>query len=65
MSSLGTILSKVKGPALDLLKQVGQEAGKELLSHGKSFVERKMRGGEASGGAMSGGRSRGLDARLM
>jgi hypothetical protein len=67
MSSLGTILSKVKGPALDLLKQVGQEAGKELLHHGKEFVQRKMRGGEgsSSGGAMSGGRSRGLDARLM
>jgi len=76
MSSLGTILSKVKGPALDLLKQVGMEAGKELLHHGKEFAKKKlgiggaysggeMSAGASSGGASSGGRRRGLDARLM
>jgi hypothetical protein len=72
MSSLGTILSKVKGPALDLLKQVGKEAGQQLLHHGKEYVKGKlgiggaMSGGE-SGGAMSGGMSGGrrkLDARM-
>jgi hypothetical protein len=73
MSSLGTILSKVKGPALDLLKQVGMEAGKELLHHGKEFAKKKLgiggaySGGEGgmSGGAASGGARRRLDARLM
>jgi len=72
MSSLGNILSKVKGPALELLKKVGMEAGQELLSHGTAYAKKKlglggaMSGGEVSGGAMSGGRTRkGLDARLM
>jgi len=76
MSSLGNILSKVKGPALELLGKVGAEAGKELLSHGTAFAKKKfglgMSGGEASGGAMSGGmtarlgRTRGgLEGRLM
>jgi len=70
LSSLGNILSKVKGPALELLKEAGMAAGKELLHHGTAFAKKKlglgMSGGDASGGAMSGGRSRkGLDARLM
>ena len=72
MSSLGNILSKVKGPALELLKKVGMEAGQELLHHGKEFAKKKfglgdgVSGGAMSGGAMSGGRTRkGLDARLM
>jgi hypothetical protein len=72
MSSLGNILSKVKGPALELLKKVGMEAGQELLSHGTAYAKKKlglggaMSGGDMSGGAMSGGRTRkGLDARLM
>lgn len=78
MSSLGNILSKVKGPALELLKKVGMEAGQELLSHGTAYAKKKfglggaMSGGDASGGAMSGGaaklgrtqRTR-LEARLM
>jgi len=73
LSSLGNILSKVKGPALELLKEAGMMAGKELLHHGTAFAKKKfglggaMSGGDTSGGAMSGGRSRkgGLDARLM
>ena len=76
MSSLGNILSKVKGPALEILKNVGIEAGKELLSHGTAYAKKKfglgMSGGDASGGAMSGGathrlgRTRGgLEGRLM
>jgi hypothetical protein len=81
MSSLGNILSKVKGPALDLLKQAGLAAGKELLSHGTAYAKKKFGFGDGasggamsgcgdgmSGGMMSGGRARGrkgLDARLM
>ena len=73
MSSLGNILSKVKGPALELLKKVGMEAGQELLSHGTAYAKKKlglggaMSGGEVSGGAMSGGRTQRtrLEARLM
>jgi len=72
MSSLGNILSKVKGPALELLKKVGMEAGQELLSHGTAFAKKKLGlgmsgcGDGVSGGMMSGGRTRkGLDARLM
>jgi hypothetical protein len=70
LGSLGNILSKVKGPALELLKEAGMAAGKELLHHGTAFAKKKlglgMSGGDASGGAMSGGRTRkGLDARLM
>jgi hypothetical protein len=76
MSSLGNILSKVKGPALEILKNVGMEAGKELLSHGTAYAKKKfglgMSGGDISGGAMSGGathrlgRTRGgLEGRLM
>ena len=74
MSSLGNILSKVKGPALELLKKVGMEAGQELLHHGKEFAKKKFGLGDgASGGAYSGGvgssggrtRRGGLEGRLM
>jgi len=78
MSSLGNILSKVKGPALEILKTVGMEAGKELLSHGTAFAKKKLGLGDGmSGGAYSGGvgssggaarlgRTRGgLEGRLM
>ena len=70
LGSLGNILSKVKGPALELLKEAGMAAGKELLHHGTAFAKKKLglgvSGGDMSGGAMSGGRTRkGLDARLM
>ena len=76
LSSLGTILSKVKGPALDLLKDLGKHAGEELLHHGKEWAKSKF-GGASSGGAMSGGMSGGassggasggrrrMEARLM
>lgn len=64
MSSLANILSKVKGPALELLKEVGHHAGKELLHHGTEFAKKKLGLGEVSGGAASGGR-KGLSARLM
>ena len=73
MSSLGNILSKVKGPALELLKEAGMAAGKELLHHGTAFAKKKLGLGDGmSGGAYSGGvgssggaRRKGLDARLM
>jgi len=65
MSSLGNILSKVKGPALELLGKVGAEAGRELLTHGTAFAKKKFGLGMASGGAMSGGEaSGGMTARL-
>ena len=76
-SNIGSVISKVvSNPAVrDALMTVGKEAGQQLLSHGKDFVMRKIKGGEmsggmssggaASGGAASGGRRRGLDARMM
>jgi hypothetical protein len=79
-SNIGSVISKVvSNPAVrDALINVGKEAGQQLLTHGKDYVMRKIKGGEmsagggaagmsggmASGGAASGGRRRGLDARM-
>lgn len=78
-SSIGSMLGKVvSNPAVrEALGNLGKEAGQQLLQQGAQFIKGKLgiggamsggaagySGGMMSGGAASGGRRRGLDARL-